>query len=106
MSFLEIIGLAWIILLSWNFVSAFRELSQESKQRNEKIKEKLENAVREVYIDTIEQSGKLYFLVYDKKTNAFIAQGQDRNEIKSNIEIRYPGITFVVDDDSLQKMGG
>lgn len=105
MSVLEFIGAVWIALLVWNISSAFRKAKQESEfQRKETIEDSTESIIREVYVDPVESDGQRFFLVYDAKTHAYLAQGETQEEIKTNIHSRFPGTTFVINDVNLKKI--
>lgn len=107
MTFLEIVGLTWIALWVWNFITAYRQISSEQVEaRNDLIKAEVDRRVREVYIEDVASGDHQYFLVYDAKTNNYIAQGRDREEIKANIQARYPDTVFVINNENLEKING
>lgn len=105
MSILEIIGAVWIVLLVWNISSAFRKAKQElESQRKETIEDSIEPTIREVYVDAVESNGQRFFLVYDASTHDYLTQGKTREEIKTNIQTRFPHLTFVIDEQNLKKI--
>jgi hypothetical protein len=107
MTFLEIVGLTWIALWVWNFSTAYREVSKESSDAYRKMVEaEVDKAIREVYIEDVNSGEHRYFLVYDAKTHNYIAQGRDREEVKANIQARYPNTVFVINNENLEKING
>ncbi len=107
MNILEIIGIVWLLMMAWGFISAFRQAKEEIRIEHRKIIEKeVDKIVREIYIDSVEANGDQFFLVYDAKTHDYIAQGKSQEEVQLNIKARFPGVVFVINGENLQKIGG
>jgi len=107
MTLLEIIGLAWLVMLTWSFISAIQQAKNEIRAEHQKDTEKEVNkAIREVYIDAVETNGNRFFLVYDSKTHDYIAQGKTQEEVQNNIKTRFPDVVFIINSENLQKISG
>lgn len=107
MNFLEFLGVTWLALIAWNFFVAYKKEEKDlTEVRREIIQDEVDRLVKEVYVDVAESDGQKYYLVYDAKTNNYIAQGRDREEIKANIEARYPNTVFIINNDNLDKITG
>jgi len=103
MTLLEIIGLAWLVMLTWSFVSAIKQAKNEIRAEHQKD---IEKEVKEVYIDAVETNGNHFFLVYDSKTHDYIGQGKTQEEVQNNIKTRFPDVVFIINSENLQKISG
>lgn len=107
MTVLEIIGMAWLVMLAWSFISAVNRAKEEIKKENQQnINQKVDKEIREIYIDEVESSGSQFFLVYDAKTHDYIAQGKTQEEVQTNIKTRFPNVVFIINSENLQKISG
>lgn len=107
LNLLEIIGISWIVMMVWGFVSAFRQAKEEIQIEHRKtIEKEVDKLVREIYIDSVEADGNRFFLVYDAKTHDYIAQGKSQEEVQLNIKARFPSVVFILNNENLQKISG
>lgn len=104
MSILEIIGLVWITILIWNFLTttirSYREVAQDQAQVRSLLEKTINNTVREVYFDVVNTNDGTLFLVYDAKTKEFIGQGRSQAEVVENLKSRFPNKIFTIDTGS------
>jgi hypothetical protein len=105
MSILEIIGLAWICILAFNFITLLFSVRRGDDILEQAIKKTVENKVREIYVDVINSDGgQAMFLVYDAQTNDFLGQGSSHEEMVENLKKRFPDKIFAISQKNLSKI--
>lgn len=105
MSILEIIGLIWVCMLAFNFFVSLAAARRGEQLLDRAVKNTIENKVREIYVDVIDSdNGQSMFLVYDAKTNDFLGQGNNHDEIIETLKKRFPDKIFAISNENLNKM--
>lgn len=107
MDFLLIFAVAFLMLLSFvagwvaREVAATRKIDQLMAQVEESVTEQVKEHLIPIKIEHHDQM----FYVYDLHNNTFMAQGQTRRELESNLEARYPGKRFAAQPENLKEVG-
>lgn len=107
MDILLIVAVAFLMLLSFvagwvaREVAASRRIDQLMAQMEETVEEHVKEHLIPIKIEHHDQM----FYVYDLNNNTFMAQGQTRRELESNLEARYPGKKFAAKPENLKEVG-
>lgn len=107
MDFLLIFAVAFLMLLSFvagwiaREIAASRRIDQLMAQVEESVNEQVKEQLIPIKIEHHDQM----FYVYSLDNNTFMAQGQTRRELESNLEKRYPGKKFAARPENLKEVG-
>ena len=107
MDILLIVAVAFLMLLSFvagwvaREVAASRRIDQLMAQMEETVEEHVKEHLIPIKIEHHDQM----FYVYDLNNNTFMAQGETRRELESNLEKRYPGKKFAAKPENLKEVG-
>lgn len=89
--------LGWVLRERYAQMKVNRYLQQAEEQLAEEITENF------IPI-TIERHNDMFF-VYDVNDKKFMAQGETRKQLETNLEQRYPGKKFAASPDNLREVG-
>ena len=107
MDILLIFAVVFLMLLSFvagwiaREVAASRKIDQLMAQIEENVEEQVKEQLIPIKIEHHDQM----FYVYDLNNNTFMAQGQTRRELETNLEKRYPGKKFAARPENLKEVG-
>lgn len=107
MDFLLIFAVAFLMLLSFvgGWIAREMAASRRIDQLMAQVEENVEEQVREQLIPIKIEHHDQMFYVYNLDNNTFMAQGQTRRELESNLEARYPGKKFAARPENLKEVG-
>ena len=85
-------------------IAASRRIDRLMESVQVDIREKIEEELENLIPIKIEYDNSTFF-VYNNDDHSFMAQGETRKELETNLEKRYPGKRFAARPENLRDVG-